>query len=113
MQLTFKLLIDIYYKNTMHNSYCHSTFKLEWQYDFVITFFCLPKWQGFFQYVDTDLGVLFSSYTKAQTFADCVGHELPYGWEECVDRQIGIYYVDHINSKFDLRSIILVVLIQQ
>ncbi|XP_076065980.1 WW and C2 domain containing protein kibra isoform X2 [Oratosquilla oratoria] len=39
------------------------------------------------------------SYTKAQTFADCVGHELPYGWEECYDSQIGIYYIDHINQK--------------
>lgn len=41
------------------------------------------------------------SYTKAQTFADCVGHELPYGWEECIDGQIGTYYVDHINSESD------------
>ncbi|XP_042877109.1 protein kibra-like isoform X1 [Penaeus japonicus] len=39
------------------------------------------------------------SYTKAQTFADCVGHELPYGWEECYDGQIGIYYIDHINKR--------------
>lgn len=50
---------------------------------------------------------IFSSYTKAQTFADCVGHELPYGWEECVDGQIGIYYVDHINSECDLNSLLL------
>ena len=40
------------------------------------------------------------SYTKAQTFADCVGHELPYGWEECYHPQIGIYYINHINSEF-------------
>lgn len=39
------------------------------------------------------------SYTKAQTFADCIGHELPYGWEECFDGQIGVYYVDHINKQ--------------
>ncbi|RXG51749.1 Protein KIBRA [Armadillidium vulgare] len=39
------------------------------------------------------------SYTKAQTFADCVGHELPYGWEECVDPQIGVYYINHINKE--------------
>ncbi|XP_066941889.1 protein kibra isoform X3 [Macrobrachium rosenbergii] len=39
------------------------------------------------------------SYTKAQTFADCVGHELPYGWEECYDPQIGVYYIDHINKQ--------------
>ncbi|CAL4125792.1 unnamed protein product, partial [Meganyctiphanes norvegica] len=38
-------------------------------------------------------------YTKAQTFADCVGHELPYGWEECYDGQVGVYYIDHINKQ--------------
>lgn len=51
--------------------------------------------------MDNDHLFFFSSfsYTKAQTFADCVGHELPYGWEECYDGQIGIYYIDHINSE--------------
>ena len=38
-------------------------------------------------------------YTKPQTFSDCVGDELPYGWEEIYDPQIGVYYVDHINRK--------------
>lgn len=47
------------------------------------------------------------SYTKAQTFADCIGHELPYGWEECFDGQIGVYYVDHINSEYILQFYLL------
>ncbi|XP_048775157.1 protein WWC2-like isoform X3 [Ostrea edulis] len=34
-------------------------------------------------------------YTKPQSFADCVGDELPYGWEECVDQQIGVYFINH------------------
>ena len=46
--------------------------------------------------------VFFSSccrYTKPQTFADCIGDELPIGWEEEYDPNIGIYYVDHINRE--------------
>jgi hypothetical protein len=34
------------------------------------------------------------------SFADCVGDELPWGWEAGFDPQIGVYYIDHINSKF-------------
>lgn len=37
--------------------------------------------------------------TKPLSFADCVGDELPWGWEASYDPQIGIYYIDHINSK--------------
>lgn len=37
--------------------------------------------------------------TKPLTFADCVGDELPLGWEEVYDQQVGVYYIDHINSK--------------
>uniref|UniRef100_G3TF45 WWC family member 3 n=1 Tax=Loxodonta africana TaxID=9785 RepID=G3TF45_LOXAF len=36
--------------------------------------------------------------TKPLTFADCVGDELPLGWETVYDKQIGIYYMDHINK---------------
>ncbi|XP_039356097.1 protein WWC3 isoform X5 [Mauremys reevesii] len=36
--------------------------------------------------------------TKPLTFADCVGDELPLGWETVYDQQIGIYYMDHINQ---------------
>uniref|UniRef100_A0A663M462 WWC family member 3 n=1 Tax=Athene cunicularia TaxID=194338 RepID=A0A663M462_ATHCN len=32
------------------------------------------------------------------TFADCVGDELPLGWETVYDQQIGVYYMDHINQ---------------
>ncbi|KAI4790743.1 hypothetical protein KUCAC02_034427, partial [Chaenocephalus aceratus] len=36
--------------------------------------------------------------TKPLTFADCVGDELPLGWEEVYDQQVGVYYIDHINK---------------
>lgn len=39
--------------------------------------------------------------TKPLTFADCVGDELPLGWEVVYDQQIGVYYIDHINSEFN------------
>ncbi|XP_018027281.1 protein kibra isoform X2 [Hyalella azteca] len=38
------------------------------------------------------------SYTKAHTFADCVGQELPYGWEEVHHAQLGSIFVDHSNK---------------
>lgn len=34
-------------------------------------------------------------YTKPQSFADCVGDELPVGWEESYDQIIGRYYINH------------------
>ncbi|XP_068623042.1 protein kibra isoform X2 [Battus philenor] len=37
-------------------------------------------------------------YTKPQTFADCIGNELPLGWEEAYDPQIGPYYINHLNQ---------------
>ncbi|XP_059101001.1 protein WWC2 [Peromyscus eremicus] len=36
--------------------------------------------------------------TKPLSFADCVGDELPWGWEAGFDPQIGAYYIDHINK---------------
>lgn len=39
-------------------------------------------------------------YTKPQTFADCIGNELPLGWEEAYDPQIGRYYINHVNRKY-------------
>lgn len=38
-------------------------------------------------------------YTKPQTFADCVGDELPLGWEESYDHVIGRYYINHVIRK--------------
>ncbi len=38
--------------------------------------------------------------TKPLTFADCIGDELPVGWEEAYDPVIGAYYVDHNTSEF-------------
>lgn len=34
-------------------------------------------------------------FTKPQSFADCVGDELPVGWEESYDQIIGRYYINH------------------
>ena len=38
-------------------------------------------------------------YTKPQSFSDCVGNELPLGWEEAYDNNIGVYYVNHVTSE--------------
>ncbi|KAM6132526.1 LOW QUALITY PROTEIN: protein WWC2 [Pterocles gutturalis] len=35
--------------------------------------------------------------TKPLSFADCVGDELPWGWEAAYDPH-GVYYIDHINQ---------------
>ncbi|KPI98229.1 Protein kibra [Papilio xuthus] len=42
--------------------------------------------------------VSLSRYTKPQSFADCIGNELPLGWEEAYDPQIGPYYINHLNQ---------------
>ena len=41
-------------------------------------------------------------YTKPETFADCVGDELPLGWEQVLDPALGVYYIDHINREWFL-----------
>ncbi|ESO90609.1 hypothetical protein LOTGIDRAFT_123009 [Lottia gigantea] len=41
---------------------------------------------------------IFFSLTKPQSFADCVGDELPVGWEETYDPSIGVYYINHIQQ---------------
>lgn len=47
----------------------------------------------------TEQIVIIFRITKPLTFADCVGDELPLGWEEVYDQQVGVYYIDHINSE--------------
>ncbi|XP_061743737.1 protein WWC3 isoform X4 [Nerophis ophidion] len=42
--------------------------------------------------------------TKPLTFADCVGDELPLGWEEVYDQQVGVYYIDHINKSTQIEN---------
>ena len=38
--------------------------------------------------------------TKPADFTECVGDELPVGWEQAYDyHRGGIYYVDHVNRK--------------
>jgi len=45
------------------------------------------------------LNILHFRYTKPLTFADCISDELPLGWEEAYDPQVGVYYIDHNTSK--------------
>ena len=45
---------------------------------------------------------VFSRQTKPLSFADCIGDELPIGWEEAYDPVVGAYYVDHNTSKYML-----------
>ncbi|MEQ2216034.1 hypothetical protein XENOCAPTIV_009734 [Xenoophorus captivus] len=42
--------------------------------------------------------------TKPLTFADCIGDELPVGWEEAYDPVVGAYYVDHNTKKTQLED---------
>lgn len=32
---------------------------------------------------------------KPHTFEECVGEELPFGWEEAVDAEVGVYFINH------------------
>ncbi|EFX86200.1 hypothetical protein DAPPUDRAFT_193293 [Daphnia pulex] len=41
---------------------------------------------------------------KPQTFADCVGNELPLGWEESYDSQVGPFYTNHITQTNQLED---------
>lgn len=42
----------------------------------------------------------FFRFTKPVDFADCVGDELPLGWEMAYDPQIGAYYINHVDRKY-------------
>lgn len=37
--------------------------------------------------------------TKPQTFADCVGDELPYGWEKVTNNTDNQYFINHNTRK--------------
>jgi len=41
---------------------------------------------------------------KPQTFADCVGNELPIGWEEAYDPQVGPFFANHISQSNQLED---------
>jgi len=41
---------------------------------------------------------------KPQTFADCVGNELPIGWEEAYDPQVGPFFTNHISQSNQLED---------
>ena len=40
-------------------------------------------------------------FTKPATFADCVGDELPYGWEQSYNSVVGMYYINHLCREYD------------
>lgn len=42
--------------------------------------------------------------TKPATVADCVGEELPVGWEVSFHSKIGVYYIDHIHRRNQLEN---------
>lgn len=66
---------------------------LKWQYSIVLqTCLVIFLYSIFFFFC--------CRYTKPQTFADCIGNELPLGWEEAYDPQIGVYYINHVNRKY-------------
>lgn len=56
-------------------------------------------WQNF---VASNIHIFLFRYTKPLTFADCISDELPLGWEEAYDTQVGVYYIDHNTSKCDV-----------
>ncbi|EDV90829.1 GH14353 [Drosophila grimshawi] len=45
-----------------------------------------------------------ANYTKPHSFEDCVGDELPVGWEEAYDSNIGRYYINHIAQSTQLED---------
>lgn len=49
--------------------------------------------------------LVLSRQTKPLTFADCIGDELPVGWEEAYDPAVGAYYVDHNTSEYISRLV--------
>ena len=57
---------------------------------------------GWIERVTSAFVLVCSRLTKPLSFADCVGDELPWGWEAGFDPQIGVYYIDHINSEYFL-----------
>lgn len=38
-------------------------------------------------------------HTKPASMADCIGDELPFGWEVAYGPGIGVYYIDHMNRR--------------
>ena len=63
---------------------------LEQTYPLPAYYMNLPLQVGFF--------FLHYSLTKPADFTECVGDELPVGWEQAYDyHRGGIYYVDHRN----------------
>lgn len=52
-----------------------------------------------YRFKDPTYTLSLCSLTKPQSFADCVGDELPVGWEQVLDYNRGVYYVNHMESE--------------
>ena len=52
----------------------------------------------------TDIFSIVFRYTKPQSFADCNGSELPYGWEQTYHPSVGTYFINHITGKMQLET---------
>lgn len=61
-----------------------------------MTYFKIFDLSSLFIKVLNSFNLSFSRLIKPQTFADCVGNELPLGWEEAYDSQVGPFYTNHI-----------------
>lgn len=38
-------------------------------------------------------------FSKPRSVKDCIGDQLPYGWERIIDPNVGTYYTDHLNRR--------------
>jgi hypothetical protein len=56
-----------------------------------------------FQIMAFFLNAVLSSFfrlTKPADFSDCIGDELPLGWEEGYHPYVGVYYINHLKRKY-------------
>ncbi|KRZ88595.1 Protein kibra [Trichinella sp. T8] len=42
--------------------------------------------------------------TKPSSFSDCVGNELPFGWEQAYEKGVGVYFINHLSGLWNVVS---------
>ncbi|KRY22533.1 Protein kibra, partial [Trichinella patagoniensis] len=42
--------------------------------------------------------------TKPSSFSDCVGNELPFGWEQAYEKGVGVYFINHLSGLLNVVS---------
>ena len=47
---------------------------------------------------------VFCRNSKPQSFADCVGDELPFGWEKVFGKDNRPYYINHNTRKYNIST---------